>query len=117
MFATQEFRSMLQEKLTEAVSAHGLDGYKAEIVDEMQRIAVDVSSRIGPDIEASAPGGQTQEERNAETIAEEAASIATHKQHNYIEMEDIRQAITEYHCLVWPFCEEKRESKLWIPTK
>jgi len=40
MFATQEFRSMLQEKLTEAVSAYGLDGYKAEMKDYL--IPVDV---------------------------------------------------------------------------
>ena len=106
MFNTEEFRTSLGNILSVAATAHGLQGYDNDVIDELQKIAIEVSASDGPDIEASS-GGQPQEFRSAEAIAQYAARLAAGERRRYILVRDVLTAIAEKHCTVWPFCKER----------
>ena len=90
MFDTFEFKVMLMKVLTNAVSSRGLQSYDNAIVDELQKIAVEVANKTSA--------------KSAETIAETAAAIAKGTGRVYILWEDIQAAIELKHCTVFPFC-------------
>jgi len=106
MFETEEFRKMLTGALSAAVSSYNLTGYDSSIVDELQKIAVDVSSKQGCDIEACA---EPKEVRSARDIAAKAAAIASAFGRRYISTEDVQLALEQLHCTVWPFCREESQ--------
>ena len=92
---------MLAEALKTAVSSHKLDGYDPAIIDTLQSIAIDVASKIGSDIEASA---EPKESRSTNTIIQCAVAIALEAGRRYILWEDVELAIEQNFCSVWPFC-------------
>ena len=94
---------MLAETLQNAVSARSLVRYDSTIIDELQKIAIDVSGRTLPDIEAS--GDSTPKEvRSARILAEQAAVIAQGAGRPYITWADVEYAIELNFCGVFPFC-------------
>jgi histone H3/H4 len=104
MFDTPEFRKMLETALESAVSARSLSGYDRTIIDSLQSIAVDVSSRTLPDIEACAEV-EPVEVRSAKAIAKTAAAIAQDAGRQYILWGDVEAAIGLKFCTVYPFCQ------------
>jgi len=104
MFGTQEFKEMLTETFNRAVSAHRLIQFDESIIDKLQKIAIDVSSKVGSDIEATA---EPKEVRSARIIAETAAAIASAVGKRYITQEEVQLALEQLHCTVWPFCREE----------
>jgi len=103
-FNSPEFRQMLADTFSSAVSSRSLMRYDCAIIDELQKIAVDVSSQQGCDIEACA---EPKEVRSARTIAEQAAAIASAVGKRYIDRDDVQLALEQLHCTVWPFCREE----------
>ena len=94
---------MLVETFASAVSTHNFFRYDKNIIDEMQKIAVDVSSKTLPDIEATADT-TPKEVRSAKILAEQAAAIAQGAGRPYILWEDVAYAIELNFCSVYPFC-------------
>jgi hypothetical protein len=106
MFDTLEFRQMLEKTLDSAVSSSALLGYDKVIIDELQKIAINVARKTSADIEASADT-TPKEVRSAKLIAEQAAALAKSSGRNYITWVEVENVIELNFCSIFPFCTPK----------
>ena len=100
MFDTPEFRQMLMETFGSECSRK-LMQFDETIVDNLQKIAVKVSSKTSGDIEACA---EPKEVRSARTIAEQATALAQRNGRQYITWAEVEYVIETNFCSVFPFC-------------
>lgn len=107
MFETDEFRTQLQQTVSNEAARGGMERYETEIVDFLQRLASENESALmEQELRKSASERRSIPDalRSTVELTRTASEYAKSERRDTLQVSDMERAYQARFCQVWPFC-------------